>query len=271
MTALLHGVALTLYLMAAGLLALSFTRGDRRLSPVATGVAGGAVLTHFLGLAAYGARWNELPLVGLGPSLSVLAFLVGLGSLGVATLGRTGPVGLVLVPVAAVLTGIATAVGVRPSPEVMEFRGLWFALHVVLAMAGYAGLTVAFAAGLMYLLQFRELKSKHFGAVFRFFPPLGTLDRMGKWALTAGLLSLTLGIALGWAWAERFGQPMGPGNPQVVWGVLSWLLIVAALLARAGGGPRGHRGALASVVAFAVVVVAYVILRVGAGEGGGFL
>jgi HemX protein len=271
MTQLLQAVALTLYLVAAGFLALSLARGDRRLATVATWITGAAVLAHAGGLAAYTVRWGELPLVGLGPSLSVLGFLVGLGSLGVATLGRTGPLGLVLVPVGATLVGVALVVGVEPSGEPLAFRGVWFALHVLLALAGYAGLTVAFASGLMYLLQFRELKNKHFGAIFRFFPPLDTLDRMGKWALVAGLPSLTLALALGWAWTERFQRPLAPGNPKIVWGVLTWFLLVTALLARTGGGRRGYRGAVASVVAFVVVVAAYVVLRVGEGEGGGFL
>jgi HemX protein len=268
---LLHAVALTLYLLAAALLALSLARGDRRLAGAATWITGAAALSHAGGLASYLMLWGELPLVGLGPSLSVLAFLVGLGTLGVATLGRTGPLGLVLVPVGATLVGVALVVGVEPSGEPLAFRGVWFALHVLLALAGYAGLTVAFACGLMYLLQFRELKNKHFGAIFRFFPPLDTLDRMGKWALVAGLPSLTLALALGWAWTERFHHSMGAANPKIVWGVLTWLLLLAALLARAGGGRRGYRGAVASVVAFVVAVAAYVVLRVGEGQGGGFL
>jgi len=158
-----------------------------------------------------------------------------------------------------------------PSEAVLSFQGPWFVLHVMLALVGYAGLTVAFACGLMYLLQFRELRNKNFGAIFRFFPPLDTLDRMGKWALIVGLPFLTLALVVGWAWTERFGHPLAPGNPKVVWGVLSWLLILAALVARAGGGRRGVRAAAASVVVFAVVVVAYIVLRVGEPQTGGFL
>ena len=115
---------------------------------------------HGAALASFAAQYGELPLVGLGPSLSVLALLVALGSLLLATLGRTGPLGLVLVPVAAALAGVAEVAGMRPAAQEMAFRGPWFVLHVVLAMLGYAGLTVAFAAGLMYLLQFRRAEGK---------------------------------------------------------------------------------------------------------------
>ena len=271
-TATLHLVSLALYALAAALLGVSMARSDRRLPGVAAAVLGAAILVHAIELFAYVREFHELPLVGLGPSLSVFALLIAAGSLGLATLGRTGPVGLVLVPVAAAVAAIAQIVGIEPSRQVMDFRGPWFVFHVVLAFLGYAGLTVAFAAGLMYLLQFRELKGKRFGAVFRFFPPLDTLDRIGRGALIAGMSFLTLALLVGWAWTERFGRPMSPGNPKVVWGILSWLVFAAALASRMGGGRPARRAALASVVGFAVVLMGYVVLRLGeAAAGGAFL
>jgi HemX protein len=271
MTALLHVLVLLLYALAAALLGVSLARTHPRLPRVAAWVLAAAVLVHAADLVIYAVEYGEPPLVGLGPSLSVLAFLIAAGSLGLATLGSTGPVGLILVPVAAALAAIAEVAGVRPSGEVMQFRGPWFVLHVVLAFLGYVGLTVAFAAGLMYLVQFRQLKGKRFGAVFRFFPPLDTLDRIVRVALVSGMSFLTVSLLLGWAWTERFGRPMSPGNPKVVWGVVTWLVFAVALAARAGGGGRARRAALASVVGFAVVWVWYLFLRVSEGAGRGFL
>lgn len=269
-TQVLHVLALAFYALAAALLGVSLARSARRLPAAATACLAGGVVAHGAALASFAAEYRELPLVGLGPSLSVLAILVATGSLLLATLGRTGPLGLVLVPVAAALAGVAEVAGMRPAAHEMAFRGPWFVLHVVLAMLGYAGLTVAFAAGLMYLLQFRELKGKRFGAVFRFFPPLDTLDRIGRRALMVGLPSLTVALLLGWAWAERFG--FQTGNPKIVWGVITWIVFVAALIARAGEGTaRARRGALVSVVGFAVVVAAYVLLRAAESAGAGFL
>lgn len=267
----LHWTAFVIYLAAAAVPAVSFVRGGRPVSRLATGTLLAGVLVHAAALAMFVLRWGELPLVGLGPVLSTLALLTGVAALAAASLGHAGTVGLVLNPLVAVLAGAAGFMGVRPGGEAPAFGGLWFVLHVVFASMGYVGLIVAFAAGLMYLLQFRELKSKHFGAVFRFFPPLDTLDRLGRSGLLLGFPFLSLSLLLGWAWTARFQRTLAPGNPQVIWGVLTWLVFAAALWARSGGGHRGHRGAVASVVGFAVVVLAYVVLRVGAGRAGGFL
>jgi ABC-type uncharacterized transport system permease subunit len=271
MIAGLHLAALLLYGIAAVLMGISFARGGRRLPTVASGVLGCGLVVHTWALALFTGHWSELPLVGLGPSLSTLAYLVGLGTLIASTLGQALGLGLVLIPVMALLVGAAAGIGLVPVGEPVAFRGIWFALHVVSAFIGYAGLIVAFAAGLMYLLQFRELKSKHFGAIFRFFPPLDTLDRLGRQGLLVGFPFLTLAMLVGWAWTARFeGVPHMEGG-KLAWVFISWAVFVAALLARTGPGRRGERGALASVIGFLVVVVFYVVLRAQMSGGGSFL
>lgn len=271
MIAGLHLAALGLYAIAAVLMGISFARGESRLPAVASGVLGAGVVAHVWALAVFTGRWHELPLVGLGPSLSTLALLVGVGTLMASTLIRARAVGLVLIPVVVLFVGAALSVGVQPAGEAQAYRGVWFVLHVVFAFVGYVGLTVAFAAGLMYLLQFRELKSKHFGAIFRFFPPLDTLDRLGRQGILLGFPFLTLAMVLGWAWSTRFhgGAPLETG--KLAWVLISWIVFAGALLARLGGGRRSQRGALASVIGFVLVVVVYLVLRVQTSHGGTFL
>ena len=95
-TATLHLLTLALYALSAALLGVSMARSDRRLSGIATAVLAAAIVAHAVELVGFVREFHELPLVGLGPSLSVFALLIAAGSLGLATLGRTGPVGLVL-------------------------------------------------------------------------------------------------------------------------------------------------------------------------------
>ncbi len=270
MIGILHLGSFALYGFAGTLLGISLAREAGKLPRLATALVAVGLVVHAIALADFVDRWDQLPLAGLGPALSTLAFLIALGSLVAATLGHASTVGLVLVPVVFVLTGVAAAVGVAPAGDPFSFRGVWFALHVVFAFVGYAGLTIAFAAGLMYLLQFRELKSKHFGAIFRFFPPLDTLDRLGRQGLLVGFPALTLAVLLGWAWSTNY-EVTGPASQKLAWVVASWMVLLGALVARAGQGRRGERGAIASVVGFVLVVVLYVILRAQLDHQGTFL
>ena len=62
--------------------------------------------------------------------------------------------------------GYATPAGYQPAGPDRVFGRFdaWFYLHVLLAFGGYAGLALASGAGLLYLLQLRELKDKRFAA-----------------------------------------------------------------------------------------------------------
>jgi ABC-type transport system involved in cytochrome c biogenesis permease subunit len=115
------------------------------------------------------------------------------------------------------------------------------------------------------------LKSKHFGAIFRFFPPLETLDRIGRRGILLGFPFLTIAVLVGWAWTARFRTAELPGNPKLAWVIVSWMVFLAAILARTGGGRKSRRAALASVIGFVVVVVVYLVLRVRTAHDGAFL
>ncbi len=271
MVVILHGLALVLYVAATGILIGSLVQGRRTVSRGGEATLAGGVLAHGVGLGAYVLRFQELPLVGLAPSLSVLSFLIGAVLLGMAAYREARTIGLILAPLISTLLAVALLLGIAPAGEAFAFRGPWFHLHVFLAFVGYAGLAVSFAAGLLYLLQFRELKGKHFGRMFRFFPALDTLDLVGRRSLAVGFSSLSLALVLGWAWTVRFQHSFAFGDPKVAWAVLTWLTFAAVLAARRGGSRRSRRGALASVVGFAVVVLVYVILRLSVTGGALFL
>lgn len=270
---MLHLVALALYVVAGLLWLATLVRGERgeeEGTSAAPVVAGVAVVVHAGAAARYVVAFGELPLVGLAPSLSSLALVVALFLGGTLAFTEGEKVGLFLIPLIVVLQGVAVALGIEPAGEPLRFRGAWFALHVGLAFAGYAGLAVAFAAGLMYLIQFHELKTKRLGRVFRFFPPLETLDRIGRVGVRAGLPALTAALVLGWAWTVRFEGSFEIRDPKVLWGIFTWAVLLAALVARRGGGRASRRGALFSTVGFVAVVLSYVVLRATVVAGGTF-
>jgi HemX protein len=262
MVTIIFAIALVLYLGASGTLAASFANGRGVTPRAGTAMAAGAMTLHGAGLIIFTVKYAELPLIGLAPSLSTLAFLIAVFLFVATMVGDSRPVGLVLVPLIALLLAIALVLGIVPSGRPLAFSGLWFSLHVLLAFIGYAGLAVAFAAGLLYLLQFRELKDKRLGRIFRFFPSLPALDALGKLGLSVGFPTLTLALLIGWAWTVSFRGTWATGNAQVIWGVLTWLAFAVVTVVRvAPGTDTERRAALASVTGFVVVVVAYLLLR----------
>jgi len=252
-----HAAALVAYVCAALLAASPLIR------PVAAPVRGVAALLgvgvglHGAGLALFTVQHAQLPLTGLGPSLSSAGLVLALTLLAAEIAARDVSLTLVAAPLAAAATLAAMAVGLAPGVDPAGARG-WLAAHIALSFAGLAAFSTAGAAGAMYLVERRELKGRRFGAVLRFFPPLATLDRVNHVASLAGWIGLTLGIVLSGAYSMAFQQvePL-----KLAWGTGAWTAATTLAVGRVVGGWQARRAALVSSVACLGVLLLYVLFR----------
>lgn len=271
MLTLAYAGAAALYLAATIRYVRQFVRARPGGSKVASALLLVGVLLHTTGVLLYWARFHELPLVGLGPSLATLALLIALALLGLELFSSARAVCLIATPIAFIVLLAALLTGIDPAGSVTTFKGPWLALHVSLSFLGYAGWVVAAASGLMYLLEFRELKHKRLGSVFRFFPSLESLDQLSEVSLAAGFFALTLGIVLGLAWVLRFEPNSLWGDLKVAWGLVSWVLMLAALWMRFGGRRTSREAAFWSVGGFGLVFLTYLVAKLIAPEARFFL
>jgi ABC-type uncharacterized transport system permease subunit len=220
------------------------------------------------GLLAYSWQFGEPPLTGLGPALSTAAFLVAVTLLAVETLAREVSLTLVTAPMAAIVTIGAIASPMQPGPASAAGGTAWLALHIALSFLGLAAFATAGASGAMYLLERRELKSRKFGAIFRFFPPLETLDRVNHLAIVCGWIALTLGtaLAIGYAIVYRDADHL-----KVIWGIAAWTAITALTIGRVAAGWQAARAAIWSSAFFITIVALYVAFRAIGPRAGEFL
>ena len=89
-----------------------------------------------------------------------------------------------------------------PTTLPAAFRNLWLGIHIFMALLGYAALTLMFCAGVMYLMQESQLKSKRPGALYHRLPSLSLLDDLNGRALILGFPLLTQGIITGSVWGQ---------------------------------------------------------------------
>ncbi|MDB4916873.1 MAG: ResC/HemX-like cytochrome c biosis rane protein [Gemmatimonadetes bacterium] len=266
MTAIAHFIAITCYIGAAALAATPFAR------PVGAPVRGviwilaAGVAAHGAALFAYAASVRQLPLTGLGPSLSFAGFVLAATLLIVEIVARDVSLTLLAAPLAAIVTVCANLVGLVPGIEPPGARGAWLVAHIALSFVGIASFATAAAAGCMYLLERRELKSRRFGAIFRFFPPLATLDRVNHVAAIAAWLGLTLGVVLAVTYAVSYNELSAP---KIVWAMGAWVAVSGIALGRVAGGWQARRAAIYSSVSFTAVIVLYVAFRIAETNGGG--
>lgn len=267
----LHVLALASYLFAWGVQLRAFLRGEGESSapgfrPVLAGFA-----LHLAGLVAFVAVYGGLPLVGLGPASATLSFILAAFVLGTYLGPDLRAAGLFLLPLLMALLGEAIYVGIAPASLQTGFQGPWFVVHVGTAFVGYAGLILASTAGAMYVLQFRSLKEKRFGSVFRYFPSLEGLDGLNRVGLAIGFPALTLGLVAGWSYTLTYGQGLALENPQVLLGVVTWVAYLGAIWARFRPTWSEERAAMVSTVAFLVTLLVFLFLRITVAQSPFFL
>ena len=263
-----HLIALALYGLATAFVLAPFVfgRAAPRVFTIALPCAGAAF--HVIGI-------SRLTPIGLGPALSMLAFCLVLLQLASERLLRGSAVSFFASPLATGLVGLAILSGLTPDSvaggEVA--RSAWFVLHVVLSALGVALMALAFIAAALYLLQFRELKSRRFGQVFQLFPPLERLDRLNRFALVAGFPALTIGVLLALGYGAQFsgGGGLHAAKAQIVWGIFTWVVLGWAVWVRVVRHWAGKRAALASIAGFSAVLLVYVALKLTQPGAGRFL
>jgi HemX protein len=268
MIAIAHFIAVTFYVGAAAVAALPFAR--RVKAPVA-----GVVIALLLGVGAHATALAGLTkqagaasLTGLGPALSFAGFVLALSLVIVESLAREVSLTLIAAPLAALVTMAGNLTGMHPFLDPQGARAVWLSMHIVLSFIGIAAYATAAAAGTMYLVARRELKLAHFGPVFRFFPPLDTLDRVNHLASIAGFLGLTLGLALAAGYSFEYRAVV---LPQIIWGIGAWVGVSALAIGRVLRGWQARRAALMSALTFASVIALYVVFRMASLNRGQFL
>ena len=264
MIAIAHYVATTCYIGAAALAATPIVRPVAAPVRAVAGVLAAGVAAHAAALVAVAVVAGRAPLTGLGPALSFGALLLAATLLVTELSARDTSLSLVAAPLAAAATLAGAIVGLDPMLAQEGVRGAWLVAHIALSFFGLAAFGTSAAAGAIYLLERRELRSRRFGALFRLFPPLETLDRVNHVGVVAGWLALSLGIALAVGYALTYRSV---GIAEAIWGSIAWLCVTGLTIGRLLGGWRAHRAATAASATFAAVVVLYVAVRAFASHG----
>jgi ABC-type transport system involved in cytochrome c biogenesis permease subunit len=140
---------------------------------------------------------------------------------------------------------------IGPVPEVVRLPAL--KLHIGAVSMGIALFAIAFGVALMYLLQEREVKGKHFGALFSRLPSLDALDRLTQRLVRAGFVVFTVGLVLGSLVAQKAWGSFWTWDAQLVFSLAVWVLYGAMVQLR-HSGVHGRRYAVLTLAGFALVM-----------------
>jgi ABC-type transport system involved in cytochrome c biogenesis permease subunit len=143
----------------------------------------------------------------------------------------------------------------------------WGTVHGVFLLGGAVFACVAFAAGVMYLVQNRRLKSKRPSRIGLVLPSLEQSERINRGAITIAFPLLTFGLLIGMILSLSARGTSGGfvaahalawTDPKVVSALLMWLVFAVLLHARFRPEMRGRSVMVLSIVAFAFLVFTWI-------------
>lgn len=128
-------------------------------------------------------------------------------------------------------------------------------VHIACSLLSYAAFLVAFVAGILFLIQERQLKRKTMGALFHRLPSLGALDRLNFQAIGFGFALLSAGLLFGFVEVRVALGQWWVADPKTYFAVVVWLSYLGLWLMRLRSTLRGRRVALLSILGFSLVLL----------------
>jgi ABC-type uncharacterized transport system permease subunit len=177
----------TLFVLGAG----RFRPGRFNFSAMALGTAAQGWYLTLRGEAEHSCPLGTLPetLIFLSWSIALIYLVIG-PSYRISLMGAfTAPMVLLLQLVALLLPEGSPKAFFRPNP--------WVETHAALSLVAFGAFGLASVAGVMYLLQERELKSRRPAPIFHYLPPISVLAEAILRLLWFGFLLLTLSFMVG--------------------------------------------------------------------------
>jgi len=172
-------------------------RTEKVIHRIAYGFLLAGFLSHTLGLAMLVSQLRQMPVTTLPQTFSLFAWAIVGSYLAFQLKFNIRILGTFVSPLAVVFMLLSSAIPGRVIPNSKLFKSFWLTLHVATMFIGMAIFALAFCAGIMYLLQERQIKSKSFGLLYRRLPSLEVLDSLNYVCLTFGFPLITIGLISG--------------------------------------------------------------------------
>jgi cytochrome c-type biogenesis protein CcsB len=251
---LLYKITLVVYLTATILFLIDVLLRRTSLGKYARGALVIGLLVHTATLATRYVEVGQTPVANLHEALSFFAWML-IGSYLLLDLRyRLDSLGVLVCPLALIMMIAAGIIFYEvPNPNPM-LDSWWFPVHVSLAFAGYAVFTLAFLAGIMYLLQERMLKTKSFSGLYYRLPSLDILDTINYRCLSFGFPLMTMAIISGAVWANQAWGGYWRWDPKETSALVTWFLYAALLHGRLNIGWRGRRAAIVAIIGFIFLI-----------------
>ncbi len=187
---------------------------------------------------------GRCPITNLFEVFVFLAWSIVLLYMLVGPAYRLSLMGAFTAPLVSAIQVFALLAPIDVTHQVRTPANAWLEFHASMSMIAYGAFALACVAGLMYLVQERQLKTRQLHSIFQHLPPLHDLFAVITRLLWTGFALYTAGLVSGFF----TGQPLP--TLKIICAFVVWLFYGAILSGRHLHRLAPKRIAALSVVAF---------------------
>jgi ABC-type uncharacterized transport system permease subunit len=213
------------YLACAVLHGMAFGGGRApRVTRWRKGFVRGTLALHLAALVARALQIHQFPIGDLWTTVSATALSTAFLYALVARMSAHPGSGGVVLGFVFLLQFLSAAFGSFVPHARPHGFGTFQLAHIVTSVVSTAALVLSGLHGFLYLVLFREMRERRFGALFDHLPDLDVLSKMMRRAALLGFLGLTIGLNAGiyLAHAEKRAN-FDYRHPEVLLSLLLWV------------------------------------------------
>ncbi len=216
-------------------------------------------LFHATAILVRSIEIRQLAVTSSQEALSFFAWMLVVTYLVVQTRLQLRILGSFVAPLAVLFMFISSILPAHIIPRGGIFQSGWVIFHVTTLFFANALFALAFSAGIMYLLQERQIKRKSFGFLYGRLPSLERLDKINYYCLIVGFPLMTAGLITGFAYASVDSVWRSPWNwdPKEIFALITWVIYAISLHERLTVGWRGRKAAWMAIFGFLAVLITF--------------
>jgi ABC-type uncharacterized transport system permease subunit len=248
------------YALSFGMYALSLKTGKKLTGRLGTVFLAAGLVTHYFALLERSRGLHTVPYHDLYGSMSLFGWLLALTYLGLELFHRQRSVGAFVLPCILIffLAAHLAPADRLPPPAA---HGVVFAFHVTLSILAYAAFALSFVLSLIFLGEERLLRRHKLGDVVWRLPPLELLEQMSRSSVLVGLISISIGTALGFVSVDRLPGQNSLLDPKYIITLLVLALYALYFFLARTTAWRGARASKLCMFNFVIVVLSFTVVN----------
>lgn len=251
-------LALTFYFIATVVGIVWLFRGKKATSKAIYILSAIGFLLHTINIIIRYVKGGHIPITNLHEASSFFAWCIIILFFILEFRYKIDLLGAFIMPFVLVLM-LSSSIFPREIDSSLNpvLKSYWLGIHTTLAFVGDAAFAMACGIGIIYLIQERNLKSKHLSGLFQRLPSLQILDEINYRLITLGFPLLSLAIITGVIWANTAWGTYWRWDPKEVWSLITWIIYALVIHLRLSIGWRGKKAAILSIIGFLIVIFTF--------------